>query len=57
MRRPGAVIDFEVRSVNDDVPAFEMIFYGPGDVELARADKAGSLESDGRFYPLIALHA
>lgn len=49
----GRVIDFEVRSVNEDVPAFEMVLYGPGDVELARADKAGSLESDGRFYPLI----
>ncbi|MDE2749887.1 MAG: redoxin domain-containing protein [Chloroflexota bacterium] len=49
----GRIIDFEVRSVNDEAPPFEMILYGPGDAELARADKAGSLESDGRLFPLV----
>ena len=48
----GHTIDFEVRSVNEDVPEFEMILFGPGDVELARATKAESLESDGRHYPV-----
>ncbi|MCY3866263.1 MAG: redoxin domain-containing protein [Chloroflexi bacterium] len=48
----GRKIDFEVRSVNEDVPDFELILFGPGEEELARAGKADSLESDGRYYPL-----
>ena len=48
----GRLIDFEVRSVNEAVPEFEMILFGPGDVELASASKAESLESDDRLYPL-----
>lgn len=48
----GRIIDIEVRSVNEAVPEFDMILYGPADEELARASQADSLESDGRFYPL-----
>jgi len=48
----GQTIDFEVRSVNAEVPDFEFILFGPAEMELARASKAESLESDGRFYPL-----
>jgi len=50
----GRLIDFEVRSVNETAPEFEMILFGPGDVELARASKADSLEFDGRLYPLTS---
>ncbi len=49
----GQLIDFEVRSVGEDLPDFELILFGPGEVELARASKDDSLESDGRFYPLV----
>ena len=48
----GQAIDIEVRSVNEDLPDFDMILFGPADEELARASKADSLVSDGRFYPL-----
>ncbi len=48
----GRIIDIEVRSVNEAVPEFDMMLYGPADEELARASQADSLESDGRFYPL-----
>ncbi len=48
----GRVIDIEVRSINEEVPEFELILFGPADEELARANKAGSLEYDGRYYPL-----
>ena len=48
----GRIIDIEVRSVNEAAPEFDMILYGPADEELARASRADSLESDGRFYPL-----
>lgn len=48
----GQAIDIEVRSVNEALPDFDMILYGPADEELARASKADSLVSDGRFYPL-----
>ncbi len=48
----GRLIDFEVRSVNETVPEFEVTLFGPGDVELVRASKAGSLESNDRLYPL-----
>lgn len=49
----GRTIDFEVRSVSESVPDFEMILFGPGEVELARATKAESPRADERFYPLI----
>lgn len=48
----GRIIDIEVRSVNEEVPEFDMILFSPAEEELARASKAESLESDGRFYPL-----
>lgn len=48
----GRTIDFEARSVNEDVPDFELILYGPGEQELARVNKADSVESEGRYYPL-----
>ena len=48
----GQIIDFEVRSVSEEVPEFELTLYGPGEEELARASKADSLESEGRYYPL-----
>ncbi len=48
----GRQIDFEVRSVSEDVPDFELTLFGPGEEELARASKADSLESEGRYYPL-----
>ena len=48
----GRQIDFEVRSVTESVPDFEMILFGPGDVELARATKAESPRADERYYPL-----
>ncbi len=48
----GRVIDVELRSVKEEAPGFDMMLYGPGDVELARAGDADSLESEGRHYPL-----
>ena len=48
----GRIIDIEVRSVNEAVPEFDLMLYGPADEELARASQADSMESDGRFYPL-----
>ena len=50
----GAVIDFEVRSVNEPVPAFELRLFDPDDAELVRADKAGSLSQENNYYPLAA---
>ena len=52
---PGRIIDFEVRSVNETVPDFEMILYGPGEAELARTSKATSTEVEGKHYPLLGL--
>ncbi len=49
----GHVIDVEVRSVNEAIPAFELILFGPGDEELWRASKADSLEFNERLYPLL----
>lgn len=51
----GQAIDVEVRSVNEAVPDFELILFGPADAELARANKADSLESDERLYPLTGI--
>lgn len=48
----GQMIDVEVRSVNEAAPDFELILFGPPDAELARANKADSIESDERLYPL-----
>ncbi len=48
----GRIIDIEVRSVNEAVPDFDMVLFGPDDGELARASKAESIEVDGRFFPL-----
>ena len=48
----GRIIDIEFRSVNEEAPEFDMILLGPAEEELARASKADSLQSDGRFYPL-----
>ncbi len=50
----GAIIDVEVRSINETVPDFEMILYAPGDTELARGAKSDSIAVDGKFYPLTA---
>ena len=51
----GAVIDFEVRSVNAPVPAFELTLFSPDEAELARVDKSGSLLQESRYYPLVAV--
>ncbi len=48
----GQKIDIELRSVNEDLPDFNLILYGPADEELARASKADSLKADDRLYPL-----
>jgi cytochrome c-type biogenesis protein len=49
----GRIIDVEFRGVNEGAPQFDMILFGPAEEELARASKADSLASEGRFYPLI----
>lgn len=48
----GRIIDVEVRSVNEELPEFDMILFGPADEELARGSKADSLVYDERRYPL-----
>lgn len=48
----GRVIDIETRGVKEEMPDFELILYGPGDLELARASGSEGLEADGRLYPL-----
>ena len=48
-------IDVEVRSVDDDVPEFEVTLFAPGDMAIARAAKADSITEDGKYYPLLAL--
>ena len=48
----GRTIDFEARALNEVMPDFEFILYGPGDAELARTTGSASLEVDGRLYPL-----
>ena len=50
----GAIIDLEVRSVNETVPEFEMTLYGPADTELARGAKSDSIAVNDSFYPLTA---
>ncbi len=50
----GRVIDFEVRSLDENTPDFEMILYAPNDRELARGNKADSILFDGKYYPLSA---
>ena len=50
----GRVIDVELRGVNEEMPDFDMILFGPGEVELARASRSDSLAADGRLYPLVA---
>ncbi len=48
----GDRIDVEVRSVSDTVPDFDLTLFSPADLEIARAQKADSLISDGKLYPL-----
>ncbi len=51
---PGAIIDLEARSINEVLPEFEMILFGPGDRELARSNKSDSITVNGNVYPLTA---
>ncbi len=51
----GDVIDVEVRSINEEAPAFELSVYNPADSEIARGSKAESATLDGRYYPVQAL--
>ena len=49
----GRMIDVEARGLDEAPPAFELILFGPGDIELARASIADSPDSNGRLYPLV----
>jgi len=53
--KAGMMIDVEVRSINEAAPDFELILFGPADAVLARANKADSIESDERLYPLTRI--
>jgi len=53
--KAGMMIDVEVRGINEAVPDFELILFDPADAELARANKADSIESDERLYPLTRI--
>ena len=48
----GQIIDFEVRGLGDDAADFEMALFSPDDDELAAGNKADSIVSEGRHYPL-----
>ena len=50
----GDVIDIEVRSINEAVPDFELILYGPDDTLLADATQADSARAEDKLYPLVA---
>ena len=50
----SAMIDVEVRSINETVPEFEMTLFGPADEELARGSKSEGITVDGMVYPLTA---
>ena len=49
-----AIIDLEVRSINEAVPDFQMMLYSPRNAELARGSKSNSIAVDGKVYPLTA---
>lgn len=49
----GQIIDFEVRGLGDDAADFEMALFSPDDDELAVGNKADSIVSEGRHYPLV----
>ncbi len=49
----GTAIDFEVRSVNEAVVDFNAVLYAPNDQVLAEGDKANSILSDEKYYPIV----